>query len=946
MKKITHDLLLHSGLLLLFCLIFHVSLFAQSVTLKNEVYRLSPGKGGAFTVENKDGAASTFQPVFTILYRAANPGLWRYQDSSSNLVVPRWNYLDRKGTTIVQYEAAKVIRVRAGSYKMDGNGIVWLFPPDSLFQLSATVELEQGTGEPKISFSFSPRKEGWFSVGYAGAPEINPEKAESIWQPLVWQERRFPALAILSMEHMCPLPAVMVGEKGSITSLVADPSEVPFRLPTFDNSGFGVSVRNEKGNAQPEIFAPVFGQSSSKMKAGDGYHFSFRLLSRKGSWLDAYRYIAESIYHFHDYRSNGTVSLNETLENMIDLAMNDVYSGWNKDLKAFDYTTDVKGTVKLVSALHPLSLALITDNPEIYARRALPMIEYLMSREKFLFAISEGETSQSPSHRMNGPAAGVAELASLYNMSKERSPVFAHYANVLYDKRRSLNLGQVLEPGRWQDALAIYRMTRDRRYLDKAVEKASAYVARRIDTTQTDFSDAHLGGKGRSLNDGGQFWVDFSPQWMDLLELYEETHNKRFLDAALYGARIYTSYVWLQPAVPAGEVLINGKGVLGMDASFNKTNPQPMAAMPQKVPAWRVSQIGLTPEASNTYINNPAVFLTNYAAYMMRLAFYTGDRFLRDIARSAVVGRYANYPGYDINVEYTTLYQRPDYPLRNYNDLTYNQFYYNHIWPQIALLTDFLVADALDRSGGRISFPSQNAEGYAYLHSKVYGDRPGKFYEDTGVQLWMPKGLLRTDNIQVNYVSGRGNDNIYLSLLNQADSSVRVKLVFNPDVLPIDLQQRYAVRVWKDNRPSAPASLSNGELTIDVSPKGITALCLESIPVKTRFQGLVSDTSVRPLSENSFSELPTAYGKVTGMLISMGRTLSSGYIWLEAGEKVLRRARLRYRTGNDWKEIVDAAYPYEFSIPLADGDRNIECKIDGETPDGTTVGLGSLLLKK
>ena len=49
------------------------------------------------------------------------------------------------------------------------------------------------------------------------------------------------------------------------------------------------------------------------------------------------------------------MSLNETLENTAAYAMNDTYSGWVEELKGFDYTTDVAGTVKVVSALHPLS---------------------------------------------------------------------------------------------------------------------------------------------------------------------------------------------------------------------------------------------------------------------------------------------------------------------------------------------------------------------------------------------------------------------------------------------------------------------------------------------------------------------------------------------------------------------------------------------------------------
>ena len=97
--------------------------------------------------------------------------------------------------------------------------------------------------------------------------------------------------------------------------------------------------------------------------------------------------------------------------------------------------------------------------------------------------------------------------------------------------------------------------------------------------------------------------------------------------------------------------------------------------------------------------------MTNFAAWMLRLSHYSGDNFLKDIARSAVVGRYANFPGYDINDEFTNFYERPDYPLRNWTELTYNQIYYNHVWPHIALLTDFLITESVYRSQGKINFP-------------------------------------------------------------------------------------------------------------------------------------------------------------------------------------------------------------------------------------------------
>jgi hypothetical protein len=838
--------------------------------------------------------------------------------------------------------------LRADSASIVNGAVRWHFPDRPSGKLEAELTLA-AAGDPSIQFRFTPKSNGWYSIGFTGAPAVAPAKVEWLWQPLIWQERRFPRLSFLSVERMCSLPAAIVSSGGGTVALAADPQEVPFRIPSFEGSRFGVLVRNRAGEAQPALFAPVLGAPganaihtdrtdawrygkyprpaiptgpSSKMKQGEQFSFRLRLILKPGGWYPAFRHIAQNLYGFHDYRENTAGSLNDTIENMIAFAMNDTYSGWVDDLKGFDYTTDVGGTVKVVSALHPLSVALVTDNREIFRRRALPVTEYLMSREKYLFSVAPDIEGQNPSHFLRGPSAEVSELAALFEMSGGRSAVFRHYAETLNDKPRALNLLMVSEKGSWQNELALYRMSGDKAHLDKARTGADQYIRERIDQPPIDLSDVHI-------DQGGQFWSDFAPKWIDLYELYEETKDPKYLQAAAEGAKEYATFAWLAPTIPDNDVRVNPNNQVGVHTSIPGIKlTAPMRVPEQSVPAWRVSQVGLIPEASTTYDQNPAVFLAHHAALMLRIGEATGDPFLKAVARSAIVGRYANFPGYDINGEYTTVYERPDYPLRPLKELTYNQIYYNHVWPHISLLFDYLISDVAAKSEGGIAFPSRYAQGYAYLQTDVYGDRPGVFYGAPGVQLWMPAKLLRIDSPQINYVAGYDRNSLYLALSNQSSRPVTTNIKINSDLVPYTLRQDYRIRTWQNNRNGPEITLHNGEFSVTIPSSGLAAVAVDGVRVVPQFQQDVIGSG-SSLSGNSYAEKQTPLGKVTGMLLSFGPSNTAAYVWLGATEKELRSARLHYRwDDSEWNAIDDSRYPFDFSMPMNAGARSFSYWIE------------------
>ncbi len=910
-----------------------------SVVAKGRHAAALPESTGSFHVQ-RDGsiqialAAKTaiFRPRFSVLLSREDPQLHMVLDQETNFEVPSWRLRDSGDRTPDLFQSAEIISCEAKRAEIAGHNVQWIFDSDPRFRIEAEVQLPPRPSDPVISFKLVALVPGWYSIGYTGAPEVDPGAISWLWQPLVWQELRFPARPFLSMEHMCSLPATFVKSGAGTIGVVIDPSEAPFRLPTFENARFGVALRNAAGNAQPMGFVPVFGKPESNLSVGGTAELRVRIFLRDEMWFDTFRHTARDIYGFSDYRSNGPASLNTTLDNMVDLVMNDTYCGWVPELKGFDYTTDVVGTVKVVSALHPLSLAIIRDSPEIYRRRALPMLEYMMSRQKYLYSDAESIKGQNASHLMKGPCAEVSELAALYSMSRDRSAVFSHYAKVLSTQPRRLNLEMVSEPGSFQDLLAMYRMTGDASYLDHARAAAEKYISRRIDRAQSDFSDVHIAA-------GGQFWTDFAPKWIDLLELFETTQDRRFLEAAEAGGRLYAEYVWLQPQVPDHEVVVNK----GSQTSMTQRNPthisdrKPIRAPQQNVPAWRVSQIGLTPEASTTYEGNPAVFLTCYAPYMLRLSYYTGDGIFRDIARAAVIGRYENYPGYTIRDDYTTTYQHPDYPLRPWPELTYNNIYYNHILPQIALLIDYLISETFTRSEGKVMFPSRYAQGYAYLQSKVYGDRQGTIYGEGGITLYMPRALARIENPEVNYVSAYGKNTLYLILTNQSDTMLSTEMRLDPNIVPVDSARQYPVRVWRNNVASESTQMSRDRLTASLLPRGITVLAIDGLTIVSQFQAQYFDAGAPRLSDQSYRFVQSPFGQINTMLISMGRSLETIYVWLEATEQEITAATLVYKDLDNWVRQTKRLYPYEFSLPFRNEDTSFQFYVEAVRTDGSVV---------
>ncbi|WP_257668883.1 hypothetical protein [Parapedobacter tibetensis] len=889
-----------------------------------------------------------FLPHFTILFSPNDPNLamrpagiadvsynvatWKtYPGKVSDLPITKKNVATAgdgfddsilkaksSGRTVSQHHAAaEVIEISAISSEQRGDTLFYAFPHGNLFSLKAYV-LTDEKPYPKLRFDFQAKKEGWYSVGYTGAPAKALEEVKEIWQPLIWQEKRFPDKPYLTLAFRCPIPSALVQLGDRTIGVLASPEEFPFDpLPVMQNSRFGVAVRNDEGKAQPQLWAPVLGGEGSAMKSGDRFEFTCLLPAIQQSLTYTYEHIAREAFGFRAFRKNEISSMNQVIERMTDYALSH-YAWFIDSLKGCAYSTDVPGAVKNVSSLNPLNIATVTDNPRMFEERAYPTMEYMLSREKFLFSLDKEQKIQNPSRKLAGPVAPISELTALYTVFGKSNPFLLLLAKEEFGNSRVRNLDVVESSDNWINAMYLYRATGNERYLKNAINGADQYIKDRVGKKQRGFDDPFAGGYF--------FWPAFTNRWIELLELYEITQNQAYLKAAHDGARHYAQFCWMAPAVPDNMVTVNQGGKAPMYWYLKSKGHKQMYFPEETVPAWRVSEIGLTAESSGTSSGHRAIFMANYAPWMLRLGYYSNDTFLQEIAKNAIVGRYRNFPGYHMNTARTTAYEKADYPLRPHEELSVNSFHYNHIMPMISMLLDYLVTDAYVKSDGQIDFPSEYIEGYAYLQNKMYGHYPGKFEGESGVQLWMPSGLLEIDQMELNYISARKDNKLYLAFMNQSDQSVSAQVRVNDRLVQCTDSGQHA-------------------FTIEVPASGIKTVILENVEIDP----VIQDRVLAPagdVRDNDYLEIPL--GNTKAMLMRLGDFANTVYLYLSDDESSVRSARIMYTdiAGNQ-QTIVDKSYPYEFTIRLDKRQHGLQFQLEVEDINGNVkrsqdLRLGSM----
>lgn len=825
----------------------------------------------------------------------------------------------------------------------DAQTVELSFPATPAGQLYATWILEPGQSNALVRMSFKPARPGHYSLGFHAPFALQPEQADSWLLPFQFHQNRFPKDPVLILNSATPTPLSLLNQRDVSCALVADPGLIPFEWQGSDTSRYGFGLRNEKGQAQPLVYSPVLGLPGSRSEGGE-LSTRFRLWVQRGDWYATYRTVADELFELKDYREPTDFSLTDTVFNLMDLIRNEKASGWDKKAKA-TVQIESRNVVTHSSPLVYMSLYLLTGDVDLYERFARPSLEFLLSRPQTHFAIEKEIGDNYYSHQpMEGPVKlyGATTYASAHAMTHGRTSAFGAFSLMPDGKTRRTSPNGHGQP--FGDALMLYRTTGEPRFLEEAIAGADKYL-----TT--------LKQPGPLSDLGDRYFVNvaYTTDWEGLLHLYEATGEPRFLHAATAGARALLSTFWTQPRIPKEKtVTLNPGGLydhsryvwwwadqrvrVGVHegpASEGSVDTLVPKIPERQVPAWTVSNVGLGLEHPFTYVRRDGqanIMMSNWAANFLRMSAATGDAAYRVAARNAMIGRYANYPGYYLDGQ-TDEFRRADYPVTG-PDIT--SLYMHHIAPFTASVLDFLFTDAEVRSKGQVAFPALRQMGYVWFDSRLWGHAPGLIYGESAWP-WLNKEAVTVSNPKVDHLLAHGEGKLHIILMNQSLKGEKVRIKMNESLLGSKLDD-VSLTLHLNNQKVSPVQAKAGEFEVAIPVQGLAVLRLEGVKID------VPTHRIKPPMHVSLPKSPasqrvalakTPWHAIATIIQAPPFQWRDFYAYVNSTLGEVKSATLRYRIG-DGKEqqvIVDR-FPFEFSVRM-DSNEPIHWSVEVTQPDGT-----------
>jgi hypothetical protein len=799
---------------------------------------------------------------YTLLYSAQKPdsipdrsGL---DSLAANFPEPIYKYVintwEDNIRPVPMNTAGEAIHFFPESVRQTANG-AWQFRQESeVASVQADWSLdEEYAHDIRVRLTIRAKKPGYFSVatpslatvpenelrwgivpGHLQGKEINPNLVLSYAygqgipdKPIILRERTASTLA-----------PILSNADGFSLALIPDPGTArdPWASDKNTHSDWqlGLSLMNRKAQLSPTAYHPVLGQKDSYREAGDSVVFNFRYTLQKADWFTVFNHAVYNVYRFGDFLSlkKNRQSLTDRIQSMHRYVTDDQTSMWRVErfegmpIGAQAYLGGVVGSDKDAMKNSDYGamwmLATTTGDPVLRQTR-LPYARNFKLKQQ----------QQAPGF-FKGAAVGQYYLSKSTKFTEEWGPYvepigLTYYTmldigNILLfepndpELRERLRLGaeRLLDwqypDGHWEVAydregehprftelsdlrptfyglLVAYRILGDSRYLNAARKGADWLVKNAVDK-------ANFLGVCGDLRFAPDFATGQTAQ--ALLDLYDVTGEETYKQAAIEAAKVYTASIYTHPVATREKKQVNGT----------------------EREDWEISQVGLSFEHGGSIgsaaINGP-ILLASHAGMFMRMFGLTGETIFRDMARAAATGRDA--------------FVDPATSVASYYWRTMNAGagpYPHHAWWQIGWITDYLMAKAEARSGGRIVFPRGFITPKVGPH-QTYGFAPGKIFgEPAG--LWLPSGMAEVKNPHVEYIGARhtSGKRLYMVLLNTDAEAQTVSVKLHPDkVLPGKKLKWTKVSLLDQNGNPLPSPKADDSWSLTLPAYGLQVLAVE-----------------------------------------------------------------------------------------------------------------------
>lgn len=653
-----------------------------------------------------------------------------------------------------------------------------------------------------VTLTVTARRDGWYSAATPPVMTLRPDSLGFALIPGVlhgssiardfslayaygWE---IPSLPVLFRERSAStLTSIMTSRGGLTLAVTALPGTAA--EPWGDiarNTGawrLGLSAMTRDGLLSPTLYHPVLGREGSYLKTGESLTFRFLLSFGHEGWWPVFGHVAEDVY-----RLGATLPMRRNRRSLTDrlyaihrYVVNDSTSKWHTELfegdtiGAQDYLGGVymakKDAMKNADYGAMWMLGAMTSDTLLTSRRLPYALNFKLRQHNpgpgFLEGASRGQYYLRDSRRFVEEWGPYTEpIATTYYLLSDLGNIALFEPDNLRVRElvRSAAdwLLRVQKPdGSWAVAysdadsseaftdlrdyrptfyglLVAYRVTGDSRYLDGARRGADWLVENAVEPQHW------LGVCGDT-----RFAPDFAAiqAAQALLELHEATADSRYLDAALSAARFYATSVYTNPVPSDRPVTVKGR---------------PLSQ-------WQITTAGLSYEhggiIGSTNLHGP-ILLASHAGMFVRLYALTGERIFLDMARSAAIGR-------DAFVDDATGVASYYWDAMNRGAGPYP----HHAWWQMGWITDYLLAEAELRSGGRISFPARFITPKVGPH-RSYAFRPGRVY-GREASLAMIPGAVSVDDPEVETILARGDSELFVILLNDVALQKEITVDFD-----------------------------------------------------------------------------------------------------------------------------------------------------------------------